>query len=123
MVAYARTLRTSGVPVPQIARKLVIPSGKNKGEHPLVASVYRVLAEAEATDATTEHHARGPDEDGESGTCSRLRSSVQPTSEADTFQDGKESGCLQEPLQKPESFKTPDHHFLSLFHLQSELVR
>ncbi|GAB7029540.1 recombinase family protein [Streptomyces sp. NPDC021749] len=53
MIAYARTLRASGVPVPQIARKLVIPSGKNKGEHPSVASVYRVLAEADAMDAAT----------------------------------------------------------------------
>ncbi|MCC3769541.1 recombinase family protein [Streptomyces sp. UNOC14_S4] len=53
MIAYARTLRANGVPVPQIARKLVIPSGKNKGEHPSVASVYRILAEADATDATT----------------------------------------------------------------------
>ncbi|MGA5134397.1 recombinase family protein [Streptomyces olivoreticuli] len=53
MIAYARTLRASGVPVPQIARKLVIPSGKNKGEHPSVASVYRVLAEADAIDAAS----------------------------------------------------------------------
>lgn len=53
MIAYARTLRASGVPVPQIARKLVIPSGKNKGEHPSVASVYRILAEADTTDAST----------------------------------------------------------------------
>ncbi|MER5650195.1 recombinase family protein [Streptosporangium sp. NPDC002524] len=30
MVAYARSLRAHGVPVPEIARKLVIPSGKNK---------------------------------------------------------------------------------------------
>lgn len=34
---------------PEIARKLVIPSGKNKGEHPSVATVYRVLAEADGT--------------------------------------------------------------------------
>ncbi|MEV3927697.1 hypothetical protein [Actinomadura coerulea] len=47
MLAYARTLRAGGVPVPEIARKLVIPSGKNKGEHPSVATVYRILAEDE----------------------------------------------------------------------------
>ncbi|MFH8224051.1 recombinase family protein [Streptomyces sp. NPDC018057] len=45
MAAYARSLRTNGVPVPQIAQKLVITSGKNKGEHPSVATVYRILAE------------------------------------------------------------------------------
>ncbi|MFJ5104178.1 hypothetical protein [Streptomyces sp. NPDC088554] len=52
MAAYARTLRANGVPVPEIARKLVIPTGKNKGEHPSVASVYRVLAEDGEPDAT-----------------------------------------------------------------------
>jgi DNA invertase Pin-like site-specific DNA recombinase len=45
MAAYARSLRARGVPVPQVAAKLVIPSGKNKGRHPSPASVYRVLAE------------------------------------------------------------------------------
>ncbi|WP_244318720.1 recombinase family protein [Streptomyces brevispora] len=45
MAAYARSLRANGVPVPQIAQKLVITSGKNKGEHPSVATVYRILAE------------------------------------------------------------------------------
>lgn len=43
--AYARTLHDQGMPVPDIAKKLVISSGKNKGEHPSVATVYRVLAE------------------------------------------------------------------------------
>lgn len=45
MAAYARSLRERGVPVPEIASKLVIPAGKNKGRHPSLASVYRVLAE------------------------------------------------------------------------------
>ncbi|MGW2893970.1 hypothetical protein ACWDAO_04835 [Streptomyces sp. NPDC001212] len=45
MAAYARSLRTNGVPVPQIAQKLVIASGRNKGEHPSVATVYRILTE------------------------------------------------------------------------------
>ncbi|MFI7642357.1 recombinase family protein [Nonomuraea sp. NPDC049400] len=44
MIAYACSLRERGVPVPEIARKLVIPSGKNKGRSPSLASVYRVLA-------------------------------------------------------------------------------
>jgi DNA invertase Pin-like site-specific DNA recombinase len=49
MVAYARSLRARGVAVPDIARKLIIPTGKNKGRHPSLASVYRVLADGEAT--------------------------------------------------------------------------
>ncbi|WP_445407669.1 recombinase family protein [Streptomyces maremycinicus] len=52
MAAYARSLRANGVPVPQIASKLVIASGKNKGEHPSVATVYRILAEDDVTDPT-----------------------------------------------------------------------
>jgi hypothetical protein len=30
---------------PEIAGKLIIPVGKNKGRHPSIASVYRILAE------------------------------------------------------------------------------
>lgn len=48
MAAYARSLRAHGVPVPEIARELVIPSGKNKGRHPSVATVCRILAEDDA---------------------------------------------------------------------------
>lgn len=48
MADYARSLRANGVPVPQIAQKLVITSGKNKGQRPSVATVYRILAEDEA---------------------------------------------------------------------------
>ncbi|MFD7499300.1 recombinase family protein [Streptomyces sp. NPDC059832] len=47
MADYARSLRANGVPVPQIAQKLVITSGKNKGQYPSVATVYRILAEDE----------------------------------------------------------------------------
>lgn len=47
MAHYARTLRTSGVPVPEIAARLFIPTGKNKGQNPSAASVCRVLAEDE----------------------------------------------------------------------------
>ncbi|WP_200262021.1 recombinase family protein [Streptomyces sp. HSG2] len=47
MAHYARTLRAGGVSVPEIAAKLFIPTGKNKGQNPSVASVYRVLAEDE----------------------------------------------------------------------------
>ncbi|MEU7430292.1 recombinase family protein [Streptomyces sioyaensis] len=47
MADYARSLRASGVPVPEIARKLVITSGKNQGKRPSVATVYRILAESD----------------------------------------------------------------------------
>ncbi|MGW0594621.1 hypothetical protein [Streptosporangium sp. NPDC002607] len=51
MLAYARSLWERGVPVPDIAAKLVIPTGKNKGRHSSVAGVYRMLAESGGTDA------------------------------------------------------------------------
>ncbi|GGV55443.1 hypothetical protein GCM10010245_87940 [Streptomyces spectabilis] len=47
MLTFAQALKDKGVPVPEIARKLTIKSGKNKDQHPSVASVYRALAEAE----------------------------------------------------------------------------
>ncbi|MFD1538691.1 recombinase family protein [Nonomuraea guangzhouensis] len=34
MIAYAQSLRARGVAVPDIARKLVIPSGKNRASTP-----------------------------------------------------------------------------------------
>jgi len=45
MLIFARALQLAGTPVPQIAEKLLITSGKNAGQHPSVASVYRALAE------------------------------------------------------------------------------
>ncbi|MGW5695949.1 recombinase family protein [Streptomyces asiaticus] len=53
MADYARSLRANGVPVPQIAQKLIITSGKNKGQRPSVATVYRILADADEADSTT----------------------------------------------------------------------
>lgn len=47
MVLFARALRDAGTPVPVIAKKLVIKTGKNAGRRPSVASVYRALAEVE----------------------------------------------------------------------------
>ncbi|WP_063726479.1 hypothetical protein [Streptomyces sp. RTd22] len=47
MADYVRSLRAIGVAVPHMAQKLVITSGKNKGQHPSVATVYRILAEDE----------------------------------------------------------------------------
>lgn len=44
MLAAARELRDQGVPVPEIARRLTVPSS---GRHPSVASVYRALASQE----------------------------------------------------------------------------
>jgi DNA invertase Pin-like site-specific DNA recombinase len=43
---YARALRDAGTPIPKIAAKLTIKTGKNAGRHPSVASVYRALAAA-----------------------------------------------------------------------------
>ena len=51
MIIVARALHGNGVPVPEIAAKLVIKTGKNAGKHPSVASVYRALADDAATGA------------------------------------------------------------------------
>jgi len=40
---YARALRDAGTPVPEIVKKLTIKTGKNTGQHPSLASVYRAL--------------------------------------------------------------------------------
>jgi DNA invertase Pin-like site-specific DNA recombinase len=48
MTIFARALRDQGTPIPDIAQKLKIQSGKNAGKHPSVASLYRALAETDA---------------------------------------------------------------------------
>lgn len=52
MLTFAVALKNKVVPVPEIAKKLVIKTGKNVGKNPSVASLHRALAEAEdgATD-------------------------------------------------------------------------
>ncbi|MET8270123.1 hypothetical protein [Streptomyces sp. NPDC005096] len=47
MLTVAVALGDKGVPVPEIAKKLVIRTGKNAGKNPSVASLHRALAEAE----------------------------------------------------------------------------
>ncbi|MFF8919546.1 hypothetical protein ACF08M_41255 [Streptomyces sp. NPDC015032] len=47
-----RSLRANEFPVPEIARKLGITSGKNQGKRPSGATAYRLLVEAEASDDT-----------------------------------------------------------------------
>ena len=47
MTAAALGLREQGMSVPEIAASLVITEGKNAGQHPSLASVYRLLAEGE----------------------------------------------------------------------------
>lgn len=47
MAIFARALRDQGTPMPDIAQKLKIQSGKNAGKHPSVASLYRALADAQ----------------------------------------------------------------------------
>jgi hypothetical protein len=51
MLLFAQALKDKGTPVPGIARKLVIKTGKNAGQHPSIASLYRALAEAADSDA------------------------------------------------------------------------
>ena len=45
MLIFARVLRDKGVPIPAIAGKLTIKTGKNAGRHPSIASLYRALAD------------------------------------------------------------------------------
>jgi len=47
MLTVALALKDNGVPVPDIAKKLTIKTGRNAGKSPSVASLYRALAEAE----------------------------------------------------------------------------
>ncbi|MGN9845940.1 hypothetical protein ACTMTI_48255 [Nonomuraea sp. H19] len=47
MLTSAPALRAKAVPVPEIAAKLTITSGKNAGKRPSVASLYRALADAD----------------------------------------------------------------------------
>ncbi|WP_189884774.1 MarR family transcriptional regulator [Streptomyces xantholiticus] len=44
MLARARSLRDQGVPVSEIAQRLTIAAGRNAGQHPSTASLYRALA-------------------------------------------------------------------------------
>jgi len=53
MFLFARALKDKGTPVPEIAKKLSIKTGKNAGKHPSVASLYRALAEADSQHAAT----------------------------------------------------------------------
>jgi DNA invertase Pin-like site-specific DNA recombinase len=48
MTAAALALRGRGLGVPEIAARLTISAGKNAGQHPSLASVYRALADADA---------------------------------------------------------------------------
>lgn len=51
MTAAALSMRDQGMGVPEIAARLVIPAGKNAGQHPSLASVYRALADTAADTA------------------------------------------------------------------------
>ncbi|WP_242606532.1 hypothetical protein [Protofrankia symbiont of Coriaria ruscifolia] len=53
-------LKDKGVPVPEIAKKLTIKTGKNAGKSPSVVSLYRALAEADQRDVETEAEIIGP---------------------------------------------------------------
>jgi DNA invertase Pin-like site-specific DNA recombinase len=56
MTATALAMREQGMSVPEIAVSLVIPEGRNAGQHPSLASVYRALAEADAGADTAAAH-------------------------------------------------------------------
>ena len=56
MIAEARRLRALGVPVPEIAHRVVITTGKNAARHPSLASVYRALAAEPAANGEGEPH-------------------------------------------------------------------
>ncbi|WP_405603091.1 MULTISPECIES: hypothetical protein [unclassified Streptomyces] len=47
MLTFAQALKAKGTPVPDITKKLTVKTGKNAGQHPSVASLYRALAEAD----------------------------------------------------------------------------
>jgi hypothetical protein len=47
-VLFARALRDKGTPMPDIVKKLTIKTGKNAGQYPSVASLYRALADNDA---------------------------------------------------------------------------
>ncbi len=53
MLLFACALKDKGTPIPEIAKKLSIKTGKNTGKHPSVASLYRALAEADSQHAAT----------------------------------------------------------------------
>jgi hypothetical protein len=51
MLTFAIALKDKGTPLPGIAKKLFVKTGKNAGKNPSAASLYRALAEAEHTEA------------------------------------------------------------------------
>lgn len=53
MLLFARALKDKGTPMPEIVKKLTIKTGKNAGEHPSVASLYRALADDGADTSAT----------------------------------------------------------------------
>lgn len=59
-IVFALALKDRGVPVPEIAKKLTIKTGKNAGKSPSVASLYRAFAEAEESDPQPEAETIGP---------------------------------------------------------------
>lgn len=60
LLLFARALKDRGVPVPEIAGKLTIKTGKKAGKHPSVASLYRALAEADEAGPSDDAQIIGP---------------------------------------------------------------
>lgn len=53
LTAAAMAMREQGMGVPEIAARLIIARGKNAGQHPSLASVYRALGDADARTGTS----------------------------------------------------------------------
>ncbi|MCG7204829.1 hypothetical protein [Streptomyces arenae] len=51
-LTFTAAPKNKGVPDPGIAKKPTIKAGRNAGRHPLAASLYRALAEAEEADTS-----------------------------------------------------------------------
>lgn len=61
LLAEARRLRDQGFSVPQIARRLVIPTPNGPGRHPSLATLYRALAQPEPI--TSQQSTHSPQEE------------------------------------------------------------
>ncbi len=109
MIAYARDLRARGVPVPGIAAKLIIPTGKNKGSNPSVASVYRILADTDASKLERDDHQTRPQQPRRAEETTRSRSqhghrtpATSPSTALNTAIHASSSRCAAASTPPPE---------------------
>lgn len=102
MAAYARSLRDKGIPVADIRQKLVIPTGKNKGERPSLATVYRILSGTDETNSNEKNTDSDPRIEMNAARHSLVsgRAAVQQAPAA-------QSMCQDNTNERPD---TPQHH-------------